>query len=67
MEKRGPIFKNSAGGVAQVVEHLPTKCEVLSSNSITSKKEKYKKEPFPNWRAESGFYPLLVYPVWNLF
>jgi hypothetical protein len=30
--------------VAQVVECLPSKCEVLSSNSIPIKKEKKKKE-----------------------
>jgi hypothetical protein len=27
-----------AGGVAQVVEYLPSKCEALSSNSNTTKK-----------------------------
>jgi hypothetical protein len=29
-----------AGGVAQVVEHLPSKCEVLSSNPGMAKKKK---------------------------
>jgi hypothetical protein len=28
-----------AGGVAQVVEHLPRKCKALSSNSITANKQ----------------------------
>jgi hypothetical protein len=36
-----PILKKKsqkrAGGVAQVVEHLPTKCEALNSNPITKK------------------------------
>jgi hypothetical protein len=30
--------RKSAGGVAQVVEHLPSKCEALSSNPILPKK-----------------------------
>jgi hypothetical protein len=29
-----------AGGMSQVVEHLPTKCEALSSNPNTTKKKK---------------------------
>jgi hypothetical protein len=29
--------KKRAGGVAQVEKHLPSKCEVLSSNSSTTK------------------------------
>jgi hypothetical protein len=29
-----------AGGVAQVVEHLPSKCEALSSNHSVNKKKK---------------------------
>jgi hypothetical protein len=33
-------IQNKAGGVAQVVEHLPSKCESLSSNSNTAKKRK---------------------------
>jgi hypothetical protein len=33
------------GGVTQVIEHLPSKCEALSSNPSTAKKEK-KKNPF---------------------
>jgi hypothetical protein len=32
--------KNRAGGVAQVVACLPSKCESLSSNPSTSKKKK---------------------------
>jgi hypothetical protein len=28
------------GGLAQVVQHLPSKCEALSSNSSTAKKKK---------------------------
>jgi hypothetical protein len=31
-------------GVAQVVEHLPGKCNALSSNHITTKKKKKKKK-----------------------
>jgi hypothetical protein len=31
-----------AGRVAQAVEHLPSKCEAQSSNSITPKSEDYK-------------------------
>jgi hypothetical protein len=30
--------QNRAGGEAQVIEHLPSKCEVLSSNTSTTKK-----------------------------
>jgi hypothetical protein len=37
------FFLNS-GGVAQVVECLPSKCEVLSSNPNTGKKENKPKE-----------------------
>jgi hypothetical protein len=33
-----------AGGMAQVVGHLPSKCEALSSNPTTTKKKKKKKE-----------------------
>jgi hypothetical protein len=33
-----------AGEVSQVVEHLPSKCEALSSNPSTAKKKKKKKE-----------------------
>jgi hypothetical protein len=36
--------QNRAGTVAQVVVHLPSKCETLSSNSSTAKKKKKKKE-----------------------
>jgi hypothetical protein len=32
----------SAGSIAQVIEHLPSKCEALSSNSIADKKKKKK-------------------------
>jgi hypothetical protein len=39
-----PILKKKsqkrAGGVAQVVELLPSKCEALSSNPNTAKKKK---------------------------
>jgi hypothetical protein len=39
-----PILKiptqKKAGGVGQVVEHLPSKCETLSSNSSNCQKEK---------------------------
>jgi hypothetical protein len=33
-------YVTRAGGVTQVVEHLPSKCEALSSNPITTKKKK---------------------------
>jgi hypothetical protein len=36
--------KCGAGGVAQVIESLPSKCEALSSNPITSKKKKREKK-----------------------
>jgi hypothetical protein len=36
-EKVGKIW---AGGVAQVEEHLPSKCEALSSNPNTAKGKK---------------------------
>jgi hypothetical protein len=32
--------KKGAGGIDQPVEHLPSNCEALSSNSSTSKKRK---------------------------
>jgi hypothetical protein len=32
-------MQKMAGGVIQVVEHLPSKCEALSSNSKTTKKK----------------------------
>jgi hypothetical protein len=34
------LIQNRAGGVAQVVEHLPSKCKTLSSSPTTDKKEK---------------------------
>jgi hypothetical protein len=43
-----PISKiptqNSTSGMAQVVEHLQTKCEALSSNPSATKKKKKKKK-----------------------
>jgi hypothetical protein len=33
-----------AGGVAQVIDCLPGKCEVLSSNSSTAKQEEEEEE-----------------------
>jgi hypothetical protein len=43
-KKRDPISKitraKRAGGVAQVVEPLPSKCKALSSNPKTKKKKK---------------------------
>jgi hypothetical protein len=36
--------QNRTGRVAQVVEHLPSKCEALSSNPRTSKKKKKEEE-----------------------
>jgi hypothetical protein len=33
------MFGSGAGGVTQVVEYLPSKCEALSSNSGTKKKK----------------------------
>jgi hypothetical protein len=35
--------QNRAGRVAQVVEHLPSKCEALSSNSSNKKNKKEKR------------------------
>jgi dihydroxyacid dehydratase/phosphogluconate dehydratase len=32
--------RSRAGGIAQVIKHLPSKCETLSSNPIVPKKEK---------------------------
>jgi hypothetical protein len=37
----------TAGGVAQVVVHLPSKCSALSSNPGTSKKKKQGKKRIP--------------------
>jgi hypothetical protein len=42
-KKHEPLFKNKTeakrvGGMAQVVEDLPSKCETLSSNSVLSRK-----------------------------
>jgi hypothetical protein len=34
------MLKQSDGGIAQVEEHLPSKCKALSSNSSTFKKER---------------------------
>jgi lysyl-tRNA synthetase class I len=39
LSRKNPSQKR-AGGVAQVVEHLPNKNETLSSNSTTAKKKK---------------------------
>jgi hypothetical protein len=38
-KKNDPTHKR-AGGVVQAVEHLPIKCEALSSNPSTDKKKK---------------------------
>jgi hypothetical protein len=38
------LDRERAGGVAQVVEHLPRKCEALSSNPSPAKKKKKKKK-----------------------
>jgi hypothetical protein len=41
-KKQDPVFKTTraktAGGMAQVVEHLPSMCKALSSNPRTAKK-----------------------------
>jgi hypothetical protein len=51
-KKRDPISKitraKRAGGVAQVVEPLPSKCKALSSNPKTKKKKKKKKKEKKN-------------------
>jgi hypothetical protein len=36
--------QNWAGGVAQVIQHLPSKCEALSTNPSTTKKKKRERE-----------------------
>jgi hypothetical protein len=36
---------NRAGGAAQAIEHLPSKCEALSSSSRTVPHPRKKKEP----------------------
>jgi hypothetical protein len=50
ISSREPILKilnrNRAGEVAQAVEHLPSKCEALSSNSSMARKEFLKKKDF---------------------
>jgi hypothetical protein len=38
--KKKKKWGRGAGGVCQVVEHLPSKCDALSSNSSTAKKKK---------------------------
>jgi hypothetical protein len=47
--RQGQEFQEMPGTVAQVVEHLPSKCEALNSNPISQKKEKKK-----NFRKENG-------------
>jgi hypothetical protein len=42
IQKKNPI-ENRAGGVAQMIACLPSKCEALTSNPSTAKKEKEKK------------------------
>jgi hypothetical protein len=42
------LTQKRAGGVAQVVEYPPSKCEALSSNSSTAKKKK-KDNDHLNW------------------
>jgi hypothetical protein len=37
-KKKGEIKKHQAGRVAQVVEHLPRKCEALNSHPSTTRK-----------------------------
>jgi hypothetical protein len=39
------VYGNRAGGMAQVVQHLPGKCEVLSANPNTAKQNK-NKQPY---------------------
>jgi hypothetical protein len=43
-KKQEPIFKRTTaervGGVTQAVEHLPSKCETLTSNTSTNQREK---------------------------
>jgi hypothetical protein len=36
--------RNRAGGVAEVVEHLPSKCEALNSNPSTAKNKQTNKQ-----------------------
>jgi hypothetical protein len=47
-KKRDPHLQNNqskrAGGVAQVVEHLPSKCKALSSNPKTKKSKRNKRK-----------------------
>jgi hypothetical protein len=47
MNEKNIYLKNQpAGGVAQVVEHLPSKCEAPSTNpSVSKKKKKSKNQP----------------------
>jgi hypothetical protein len=55
LQDRSPEFKPQycqkrkkhfwAGGVAQALDCLPTKCEALSSNSNITKREEKKKKP----------------------
>jgi hypothetical protein len=39
-EKRSQMLDFRAGGMAQVVQRLPSKCETLSSNASISKKKR---------------------------
>jgi hypothetical protein len=39
MEYESIIKRNGTGGLARAAEHLPHKCETLSSKSITAKNE----------------------------
>jgi hypothetical protein len=43
-----------AGRVARVVEHLPSKCEALSSKPSTDKKKKKKEEGKWSWLEANG-------------
>jgi hypothetical protein len=50
LSQKYPI-QTRAGGVAQIVEHLPCKNETLSSNPSTIKKKKKKKESATIYKA----------------
>jgi hypothetical protein len=46
MEKGDQKYRPRAGGVAQVIEHLPSKCETLCSSPDSTKKKKNLKKKY---------------------
>jgi hypothetical protein len=47
--------KKRAGGVAQVIQHLPSKYEALNSNPSTMKKKKKRKKEMQIHESDSAY------------